>query len=139
MATSTNNNENNPFASFKLPNIDLNCCMDSYKKNLEILGLINKMSMEVCKGIVKLQAAFVQQSIADAGSVLEKCNKPSEAVAKMSEVTRDNIVKAITNGKQIVDLLTQTNNELTSAVTHRFKESIEEAKAFMNKPSAPSK
>lgn len=139
MATSTNNNDANPFASFKLPNVDMNCFMDSYKKNLEILGLINKMSMEVCKGIMKLQAAFVQQSVSDAGTILEKCNRPSEAAAKMSEVTRDNIVKAITSGKQIVDLLTQTNNELTSAVTHRFKESIEEAKSFMTKPAASSK
>jgi hypothetical protein len=136
MVTSTSANtsekvKDNPFANFKIPTLDTNAVLDSYKKNLEILGLINKMSMEVCNGITKLQAAFVKQMMADASGIL--CSKPSDVSSKISEVARDTIVRAISNGKQISDLATAASNDITAATTKRFKESIEEAKNILNK------
>ncbi|MDR2267819.1 MAG: hypothetical protein LBD81_00010 [Holosporaceae bacterium] len=136
MATSTSASaaekaKDNPFADFKIPTLDTNAILDSYKKNLEILGLINKMSMEVCNGITKLQSAFIKQMMADASGIL--CSKPSDVTSKISEVTRDTIVRAIGNGKQICDLATAASNDITAATTRRFKESIEEAKNILNK------
>jgi phasin family protein len=137
MATATNTNagteaKKDASAGFKIPRVDTNAILDSYKKNLEILGLINKMSAEVCNGIVKLQSAFVKQFTNDLGGVVEKSAKPSEAFAKFSEVTRNAVVKAIGNSKQISDLIVANNNELTALVAKRFKESIEEAKHVVN-------
>lgn len=136
MATSTNTSEKpneSGFKGFKMPTVDTNAVLDSYKKNLEILGLINKMSMEVCSGITKLQTAFVKQMMSDMGSIMEKGSKPSEAIAKLSDVTRDTIVRAIGNGKQISDMITIANNDISAATTKRLKESIEEAKNVVNK------
>ncbi len=121
------------FPDFKIPTMDMNAIMDSYKKNLEILGLINKMSIEVCNGITKLQSAFIKQMMTDMGSIFEKANKPADMMAKFNEVTRDTIVKAMGNSKQISDMLVASNNELTAAVTKRMKESMEEAKNIINK------
>ena len=67
------------FPKFKMPNVDMNAVIDSYKKNLEVLGLISKMSIEVCNGITKLQSAFVKQMMADMGSVWEKTGKPADS------------------------------------------------------------
>ncbi|MDR3151338.1 MAG: phasin family protein [Holosporaceae bacterium] len=136
MATSTSANtsekaKDDPFANFKIPTFDTSAILDSYKKNLEILGLINKMSLEVCNGIAKLQAAFVKQMIADTSGLLG--SKPSDASAKLSEVTRDTIVRAVGNGKQINDMVTAASNDITAATARRFKESIEEAKNILNK------
>ncbi len=136
MASSTNTNEkanDAGFKGFKMPNIDANAMIDSYKKNLEVLGLINKMSAEVCNGITKLQTAFVKQMMSDMSGVMENGKKPSEMMAKFSDVTRDTIVKAMGNNKQISDMITVANNEITAATTKRFKESMEEAKSSVNK------
>jgi phasin family protein len=137
MVTATNANSSTEaktggFTGFKVPNIDTNAILDSYKKNLEILGLVNKMSIEVCNGITKLQTAFVKQFISDLGGVAEKSGKPAEALAKFSEVTRDAAVKAIGNSKQISDIIVASNNELTAAIAKRFKDSIEEVKNVVN-------
>ncbi len=121
------------FPNFKMPGIDMNTLMDSYRKNLEILGLINKMSMEVCNGVIKLQSAFVKQMISDMGSIWEKAGKPADMIAKLGDVTRDTIVKAVGNSKQISDMLVSTSNDLTSAVTKRMKDSVEEVKNLVNK------
>jgi phasin family protein len=136
MATATNPGteaKTDGFAGFNAPKFDTNAIFESYKKNLEILGLINKMSAEVCNGIAKLQTAFLKQFISDMGSVAEKGAKPAEAFAKFSEVTRDAVVKAIENSKQISDLIVANNNELTAAFTKRVKDSVEEAKNIIRK------
>lgn len=136
MATATSPNTDakaDAFAGFKIPKVDTNALLDSYKKNLEILGLINKTSLEVCNGIVKLQTAFVKQLFQDIGSVAEKGPKPSEALARLSEVVRDSVVKAIGNGKQISDMITANGNEIVSAIGKRCKESFEDAKFAANK------
>ncbi len=121
------------FPNFRMPGIDVDAVMDSYRKNLEVLGLISKMSVEVCNGIVKLQSAFVKQMMADMGSVWEKAGKPADMMAKINEVTRDTIVKAVGNSKQISDMLVATGNDLTNAFTKRVKDSMEEAKNIVNK------
>ena len=91
------------------------------------------MSVEVLNGIAKLQSTFVKQMMMDFGSVMEKSTKPSDAMTRLSEITRDNIVKAIGNSKQISDMVMSTSNELSDAITKRFKESIEETKNAMHK------
>lgn len=120
------------FKGFKMPNIDTNALMDSYKKNLEILGLINKTSIEVFNGIAKLQTTFVKQMISDMGGIIEKSGKPSEAMAEFSRVARDSAVRAVGNGKQISDMLTMASNDITNATAKRIKETMEEAKAAVN-------
>ncbi|MCR4623577.1 MAG: TIGR01841 family phasin [Alphaproteobacteria bacterium] len=121
------------FPNFKMPNIDMNAIMESYKKNLEVLGLINKMSIEVCNGITKLQSAFIKQMMTDMGSVWEKANKPSDMMTKFNEVTRDTVEKAIGNSKQISEMIVSTNKELSAAITKRVKDCVEEAKNIVNK------
>lgn len=125
-------NAEGEFKGFKIPNIDTSALMDSYKKNLEILGLINKTSIEVFNGIAKLQATFVKQMISDMSGVIEKSGKPSEAMAEFSRVARDNAVRAVGNGKQISDMLTMASNDITNATAKRIKETMEEAKAAVN-------
>jgi phasin family protein len=139
MATSTNSSTDSKtggFAGIKMPKVDTNALLDSYKKNLEILGLVNKMSLEVCNGVAKLQSAFFKQFLSDLGGVAEKAAKPSDAIAKFSEVVRDNVVRAIGNNKQISDMVTTNGNALTAAIAKRFKESLEEAKTVVNKKQA---
>ena len=136
MATSTNTNEKTNeggFKGFKMPKVDMNAALDSHKKNLEILGLINKMSMEVCNGITKLQTAFVKQMMTDISNVMENGAKPAEVMSKFSDIARDTMVRAIGNGKQISDMITIASNDITAAATKRLKESIQEAKTVVNK------
>ena len=123
--------ENSDFKGFKMPSIDFSLLMDSYKKNMEILGLINKTSAEVFNATAKLQAAFIRQMVSDMGGIMEKSNKPSEAFAEFSRVARDSAVRAVGNGKQISDLLTMATNDISNATAKRMKETMEEAKAAM--------
>lgn len=112
----------------KFPQFDMNAVIDSYKKNLEVLGLINKMSVEVLNGMVKLQTAFVQQTMSDLGSIYEKAGKPTEMATKFNEVTRNTVVKAVEKSKELSDMMIAATNDIGATVTKRVKDSIAEAK-----------
>ncbi|MDR1375276.1 MAG: hypothetical protein LBJ45_00475 [Holosporaceae bacterium] len=126
------NEKSDTSAKSKIPNINTDAVMSSYKKNLEIIGLVNKMSLEICNGVTKLQGAFVKQILSDLGNVA-KNSKPSEAFGKFSELTHGHFMKAIENSKQISEMINTTHGDLTNAITKRLKDSMEEAKDIIKK------
>ena len=116
----------NPFERF-----DADCMMNMYKKNLEILSMVNQMSFDVYKSVATLQATFIQQMIADA---CDACHaKPSDAMTKFADLARDSMTNALNNGKQISDILTSTGSDISSVLTKRFRESMDEMKKAYNK------
>ncbi|MDR2107107.1 MAG: TIGR01841 family phasin [Holosporaceae bacterium] len=121
------------FSGFKIPKVNTDAILDSYKKNLEILGLMNKMSTEVCNGVVKLQSALIKQLMSDVGNLISSRAKPSEAMAKLAEIARDCTVKIFNDGKEISQIISANNNELTATIAKRFKESIEASKQSIKK------
>jgi phasin family protein len=132
-ASSNADNKSEGYSGFKMPKMDMEAVLNSQKKNLEILGLMNKMTMEVCSGVTRLQTTFIKQLINDVGEVVSSGAKPSEAFAQLSEITRDSIVKAINDGKKISDMIATSNNELTTALAKRCKEGPSEAQQAFKK------
>jgi phasin family protein len=116
------------FKAFCMPNVDMDALANSYKKNLEILESINKMSTEVCSGIAQLQSVFVKQMMTELSELIREKGKPSEAVAKFSEFTKEHVAKVVDNGKKISDLLTTTQQSINAAILQRFRESVDEMK-----------
>lgn len=115
--------------------VDLEGVMGMYKKNLEILSLVNQMSFDVYKSVAKLQATFLQQMISDACDACSTCtcSKPSESMNKFADIARTSISNALNNGKQISEILTSTGQDISGVLTKRFEESIEEMKKAYKK------
>ncbi len=116
----------NPFDSAHIENI-----MNMYKKNLEILSLVNQMSFDVYKSVARLQATFLQQMITDACDACR--SKPTDAMQKFATIAKDSMKQAIDNGKQISEILTSTGSDISGVLSKRFKESMEEMKQAYNK------
>ena len=130
-ASNTNTTPGNDEQKTKFGKVDMNSIIDMYKKNLEILSLVNQMSFDVYKSVAKLQSTFIQQMITDACAA---CNhtKPTDAMYKFAELARDNMTNAVNNGKQISEILTSSGTDISGVLTKRFKESIEEMKKAYN-------
>ena len=116
----------NPFNNTHIENI-----MSMYKKNLEILSLVNQMSFDVYKSVAKLQATFLQQMITDACDACK--SKPTDMMQKFASLAKDSMQQAMDNGKQISDILTSTGSDISGVLSKRFKESMEEMKQAYNK------
>jgi len=113
--------------------IDMEGFSNMYKKNLEILSLVNQMSFDVYKSVAKLQATFIQQMISDACNACNNCSKPADSMNKFADVARSSITNALNNGKQISEMLTSTGNDISGVLTKRFMESMEEMKKAYKK------
>ena len=114
----------------------VNCegLMNMCKKNLEIMYLVNQMSLEVYKSVAKLQTTFMQQMIADACNAC-KTTKPSEAMEKFAEMAKNNMTAAMENSKKISDLVSAAGSDVASLVAKRFKESVDDVKSAYSKGS----
>ena len=101
--------------------------VDMYKKNLEVMSLVNQMSIEVYKSITKLQTTFMQQMLTDA---CNECSirEPGKTMEKFSELAKANMEKAMENSKKISELVSAAGGDVASILTKRFKESVEEVK-----------
>lgn len=128
----TNSGPEKEGINLKMGKVDMNSIIDMYKKNLEILSLVNQMSFDVYKSVAKLQSTFIQQMITDACSAC-KNTKPTDAMYKFAELARDNMTNAVNNGKQISEILTSSGNDISGVLTKRFKESIDDMKKAYSK------
>ncbi|MDR1334960.1 MAG: hypothetical protein LBJ19_01635 [Holosporaceae bacterium] len=127
-AGNSEKSKSNFFNAFHMPHMDTEKLMNHYKKNLEILGSINKMSAEVYANIAQMHSTFVKQTTVEINDLIQKKGKPSDTVAKFSEFTKDNVVKAVNNCKQISTLLATTHQSINAAILKRFRESVDELK-----------
>ncbi|MDR3156187.1 MAG: TIGR01841 family phasin [Holosporaceae bacterium] len=116
------------FGTFNMPQVDMDALVNHHRRNLEILGSINKMSAEVYSGIVQLQSTFVKQMMTEMNELIQEKGKPSEMVAKFSEFAKDHVVKVVDNSKQISDLLATTQQSVNTAILKHFRESVDELK-----------
>lgn len=118
---SCNQDNNDPEEESVAPNPALENITNSCKKNMEILKLMSKSSMDLFKNASKLQTEFLQKMMADLGD-MTKVSKPGDVMAKFSEITKNGMVQAINNGRKINDMMSASSNELSSTVTKRLRE-----------------
>ncbi|MDR0555643.1 MAG: hypothetical protein LBG20_01355 [Holosporaceae bacterium] len=136
MATATSTNDaktTGGFSGFHGPKFDPDALASSYKKNLEIWGLINKMSMEVFNGIVKLQSALWQETTKDMASAIGQGGKPSEISQRISRALRDCTISAVNNSKQLSDIIMANSNEIFGTFSKGLKDSFDNFKATAQK------
>lgn len=118
--TNQNNSAYNAFAGVE-------GIVDMYKKNLEVMSLVNQMSIEVYRSITKLQTTFMQQMLTDACNACS-IKEPGKTMEKLSELAKTNMEKAMENSKKISELVSAAGGDVASILTKRFKESVEEVK-----------
>ena len=54
--------------------------------------------------------------------------KPSDTMYKFADIARDNMVKAVNNGKQVSDMLTAAGNDVAKLFTNRVKDVMDDIK-----------
>lgn len=123
-----NNYENtheDSFANFKMPKFNIENLTKSYKKNLDIVNLMSKMSMDVYSNITKLQSTFIKNMTSDL-SEISKTDKPSDAAFQFSEVAKNGMAQAINNGRKMMNMLTASSRDLSSAISKKIKENTKD-------------
>ena len=123
-------------ADFKIPGVDFEPMIAAQKKNIEALNEANNLIVAGVQAVMKRQAEILQASLEQASAVASEImvpGAPEVKVAKQAEVVQTAFQAALTNMKELADLVTKSNTEAGNVISKRVSESLDEIKAAVVK------
>ncbi|MEI6986961.1 MAG: TIGR01841 family phasin [Rhodospirillaceae bacterium] len=119
-------------ADFKVPGVNLEPMVAAQRKNIEALTQANNLVVAGIQAVMKHQAEIFQVSMEQARTVASEImvpGSPEAKVAKQAEVVQTAFQAALTNMKELADLVTKSNTEAANVISKRVNEGLDELKA----------
>lgn len=113
---------------FKLPKIDLDTLFAVQKANLAVIHEAQNVLVDAAQAIVRKQHGYVAELVekAKAASTNKAPKKPEQVLAEVQAATE----KALSVGKENVDLGLGAQRRVADLVTHRVQANVNEFKAL---------
>ena len=120
----------------KIPQLDVGKLMEHHQKNLEAMGKSWQAMASGAGEIANKQRAIFEEAVKDVTAMVQDY-KPGgsaqEVMAKQAEFAKKAMEAAITNTRDIAELVQKSTGEAFRVVQDRMKESYEEIKASLEK------
>ena len=113
----------------------------SQKKNLEALTSANRVAIEGLQAVAKRQAEILQETMNEASKAvdaLSKAGSPPEVAAKQAELAKDAFERALSNMRELAEMVSKANQEATSTINARISASLDEIKEVALKLKQPA-
>ncbi len=125
------------FADMKLPALpDMEAFVSASRRNMETLTAANRVALEGAQAVARRHMEIVQQNMAELTEAVRSMSSveaPQAKAAKQAELLKQAYERAVSNMKEIGDLITQSNAEAVKLLNNRFAEAMDEVKALADK------
>lgn len=131
----------NALKQYKLPNVDLDSVVASQKKNVEALTSANRVAFEGLQAVARRQAEILQETMNEASKAVDalaKAGSPPEIAAKQAELTKSAFERALSNMRELAELVAKSNQDATNTVNSRIAASLDEIKDYALKLRQPA-
>ena len=131
----------NALKQYKLPNVDLDSVVASQKKNVEALTSANRVAFEGLQAVARRQAEILQETMNEASKAVDalaKAGSPPEMAAKQAELTKNAFERALSNMRELAELVAKSNQDATNTVNSRIAASLDEIKDYALKLKQPA-
>lgn len=124
-------------SEFRMPDVmNLEALAAAQRKNIEALSAANRVALEGAQAVAKRHMEILQQSMTemtDAMRALATAEAPQEKAARQAELAKTTYQHAVTNMKELADLIQKSNAEAVGVLNQRFTEAMEEIKGMVKK------
>ena len=123
---------------FKLPGVDVDAVLQAQRKNIEALTAANRTAAEGLQAFARRQGEILRQNLAELQtqfSTAVSAGAPEEKLAKQTELAKTAFEKAITDMKELAELLAKSNTEAAEIVSKRVSASFDELKSVLKAPA----
>ena len=120
----------------KIPQFDMSKLMEHHQKNLEAMGKSWQAMASGAGEIASKQRAIFEEAVKDVTAMVQDYKpggNPQEIVAKQAEFAKKSMEAAITNTRDIAELVQKSTGEAFRIVQDRMRESYEEIKASVER------
>jgi len=129
-------------SDFKVPGMDVEAMMAAQRKNIEAITAANQLAMEGMQAVIRRQAEILRASMEEASGYVNQviaAGTPEEKAAKQAELMKAAFEKALSNARELAELLAKSNSEAAEVISKRVSESLDELKTTLAKAQAGRK
>jgi phasin family protein len=120
----------------KVPSLDMSKIMEHHQKNLEAMTKSWQAMASGATEVAKKQREIFDEAVKDVTAMVQQykpVGNPQEIMAKQGEFAKKAMEAAITNTRDIAELVQKSTTEAFKIVQDRMKESYEEIKSSVEK------
>jgi len=125
------------FADFKVPGVDMEALLNAQKKNIAALTQANQHAVEGMQALAQRQVEILQQAMKGASEAAKEvvaAGGPKEAAAKQAELAKAAFEQAVSNMREMAEMVSKSSNQAFSVITKRVAEGLEELKGKAKSP-----
>ncbi|WP_431281580.1 phasin family protein [Humitalea sp. 24SJ18S-53] len=129
-------------SEFKMPAMpDLDALAAAQKRNLDALTAANKIAMEGAQAVARRHMEILQQSMTEMSEAMRAMTAtpaPQDKAARQAEMFKGTYEHAVSNMKELAELIQKSNSEALGLLNRRFAEAMDEVKQMVDqsKPAA---
>jgi len=129
-------------SEFKVPGADFEALLASQRKNIEALTQANKLAIEGIQTVARRQSEILRQGFEEATAQMRELMQPSspqDRVAKHTELAKSSLEKAISNARELAEIVAKAQSEAFDVINRRMTEGMDEVRNLVSKTTAPKK
>jgi phasin family protein len=124
-------------SEFRLPGMpDLEGLAAAQRRNLEALSAANRVALEGAQAVARRHMEILQQAMSemtDAMQAVGNQENPQARATRQAELMKAGYERAVSNMKELADIIQKSNSEALSLLNQRFAEAMDEVKTLMSK------
>ncbi len=125
------------FSDMKFPMMpDIDAFLAAHRRNMETLSAANRVALEGAQTVATRHMEIVQQTMQEMSETIRELaspDSPQARAAKQAELIKQAYERAVTNMKELADLIQRANGEALGMLNQRFTEAMDEVKAIAEK------
>jgi phasin family protein len=108
----------------------------AHKRNLEALSEANRVALEGAQAVARRHMEIMQNTMSTLSETMKDLTEndsPAARAAKQTDLLKQAYENAVSNTRELGDLIQRSNTEAMGKLNHRFSEAMTEMKALFKK------
>ena len=123
-------------SEMKLPaGPDMEVLLSLLKRNMETLSGINRIAADGAQAVATRHMEIMQQTMSELSETLRSLaaltDTPQAKAAKQTELLKKAYERALSNKRELSDVIQRSGTEAMELLNHRFTEAMDEVKALV--------
>jgi len=125
------------FSEMKVPAMpDMEAVMATHRRNLEAMAEANRLALEGAQAVARRHFEIMQANMASMAESLKSLSvteAPASRAAKQADLLKQAYENAVSNTRELGDLIQKSNAEAMQKLNGRFSEAMTEIKTLFKK------
>ncbi len=111
----------------------------AHRRNMEALSAANRVAMEGAQAVARRHMEIMQQTMQELTETMRSLaspEAPQAKAAKQAELLKGAYEKAVSNSRELGDLIQRSNSEAVGLLNKRFTDAMDEVKTLIAQAKA---